>query len=125
MKSIVLIGTIVESQRLSNLADIQKKLETVFNSINRKVENLNSHFTICLGDEFKAGRIISIIEKVIIFIFVIANQYAAMGLVIAAKAFARFKVMDEKSFAEYVLIGNLLTAPLSLLAAVTIKSMLN
>ncbi|MBL1215675.1 MAG: hypothetical protein HND52_20075 [Ignavibacteriae bacterium] len=75
-------------------------------------------------NELKAGRIIGILERVIIFILVIANQYGAMGLVIAAKAFARFKAMDEKNFAEYVLIGTLLSALLSLFSAVIIKTML-
>ncbi|MBL1215676.1 MAG: hypothetical protein HND52_20080 [Ignavibacteriae bacterium] len=54
MKKIVLIGDIVDSQKLSNRAGVQKKLETVFNSINKKTDNLNSAFTITLGDEFQA-----------------------------------------------------------------------
>lgn len=66
--------------------------------------------------ELNAGRIIGILERIIIFFFVTVGQFAAVGFVIAAKGVVRYKELEDRNFAEYVLIGTLLS---SLLAIVT------
>jgi hypothetical protein len=65
--------------------------------------------------EFNRGRIIGILERVLLYSFVLQMQYGAIGFVLAAKAFTRFKALDDRPFAEYVLIGTLLSASLALL----------
>jgi len=57
--------------------------------------------------EYNAGRIIGLLERLLIYYFVLNHQFAAIGLVIAAKSFARFKDLERREFAEYVLIGTL------------------
>lgn len=60
--------------------------------------------------EYNAGRIIGMLERILIFSFMLAGQYAAIGFIIAAKGFTRFKELDDRKFAEYVLIGTFLSA---------------
>lgn len=54
MKKLVLIGDIVASKRIKNRKEIQKKLQTLFKSINKDNKNIISPYTITLGDEFQA-----------------------------------------------------------------------
>lgn len=74
--------------------------------------------------EFNAGRIIGILERIIIYYFVLNIQFAAIGFILAAKSFTRFKELDNKQFAEYVLVGTLLSATLAILIAVMVKKLL-
>lgn len=64
--------------------------------------------------EFNRGRFIGILERVLLFSFLLQAQYGAIGFILAAKAFTRFKALDDRPFAEYVLIGTLLSACLAL-----------
>ena len=50
--------------------------------------------------EYNAGRFIGILERLLIYVPVLRGQYAAIGLILAAKSFARFKEMDGRDFAE-------------------------
>ena len=57
-----------------------------------------------------AGRTIGYLERLIIIILMAMNQYAAIGLVITAKSIARYEQLStEKAFAEYYLLGTLLS----------------
>ncbi|HQU99754.1 MAG: DUF3307 domain-containing protein [Bacteroidia bacterium] len=64
-----------------------------------------------------AGKWIGIFERLLILTFVLANQFAAIGFLIAAKSILRFNNKDE-SFArketEYVLVGTLISYALSI-----------
>lgn len=67
--------------------------------------------------EWNAGRVIGFLERWLVYIVILAsNDLQAIGLILAAKSLARMKQMDDKAFAEYVLIGTLL----SVLSAVLI-----
>ena len=74
--------------------------------------------------EYNAGRIIGILERVLIYFFVLYGHFAAIGFVIAAKSFTRFRELNTRHFAEYVLIGTLLSATLALAVAELIKYLL-
>jgi hypothetical protein len=65
--------------------------------------------------EFNRGRVIGMLERILLYGFVLQGQYGAIGFILAAKAFTRFKALDDRPFAEYVLIGTLLSACLALL----------
>jgi hypothetical protein len=71
--------------------------------------------------EFNRGRIIGILERVLLYVFLLQGQFGAIGFVLAAKAFTRFKALDDRAFAEYVLIGTLLSACLALGIAATVR----
>lgn len=58
--------------------------------------------------EYNAGRVIGMLERWLIYLVVVfAQNYNVIALILAAKGFARFRQMDEREFAEYVLIGTL------------------
>jgi hypothetical protein len=75
-------------------------------------------------ETYNAGRLIGILERILIFFFVTEQEYTAIAFIIAAKGFARFKEMDQREFAEYVLIGTLLSVLLALVIAIPVRRML-
>lgn len=74
--------------------------------------------------EFNRGRVIGILERVLLYGFVLQAQYGAIGFILAAKAFTRFKALENRSFAEYVLIGTLLSACLALATGTLLRRLL-
>ncbi|MDZ7659139.1 hypothetical protein [Fodinibius sp.] len=72
--------------------------------------------------EYNTGRIIGLLERIFIFLFVLLNQFAAIGFILAAKGVTRFKDFESRTFAEYVLIGTLLSALLAMAVAFLVKS---
>lgn len=68
-------------------------------------------------DEYQAGRIIGILERIFVYYAVLQGVYAIIGFITAAKAFARFKELEKRAFAEYVLIGTLISVLMALLTA--------
>lgn len=74
--------------------------------------------------EYNTGRIIGLLERIFVFLFVLLNQFAAIGFILAAKGVTRFRDFENRTFAEYVLIGTLLSALLALGIAFLVKSAL-
>jgi hypothetical protein len=74
--------------------------------------------------EYSTGRIIGMLERILIYFFVLAGQYAAIGFIIAAKGFTRFKDLDKRNFAEYVLVGTLLSSFSAIIIASVVKSLM-
>jgi hypothetical protein len=72
--------------------------------------------------ELNRGRIIGVLERALLYIFILQGQFGAIGFVLAAKAFTRFKALDDRSFAEYVLIGTLLSAGLALAIGALVRA---
>jgi len=65
----------------------------------------------------KAGGFIGFLERIIILSFLSIGQYAAIGLVLTAKSVARYdKISKDKKFAEYYLLGTLLSTVIVLAA---------
>lgn len=75
--------------------------------------------------EYNAGRVIGILERLLIYIFVLGNQFLAIGLILTAKGLTRFKELEERRFAEYILIGTLLSTLLAVIVAVLVKTLLS
>jgi len=69
------------------------------------------------ADEYARGRVIGVLERALIFFFVLNGQLGAVGFTLAAKGLTRFKELEDRGFAEYVLIGTLLSSGLAMLAA--------
>lgn len=75
----------------------------------------------CESQERLRGRWIGILERMIIFTVILAGQYGALGFVLAAKAMARFKSLDERPFAEYFILGTLLSVVLGGAVALAVR----
>ncbi len=74
--------------------------------------------------ELRRGKVIGIIERLLFFFFVLIGSYASIGFILTAKGITRFRELDDRNFAEYVLIGTLLSASLSIFWAFLIKGIM-
>lgn len=64
----------------------------------------------------KAGRIIGVLERWLVLIFILINQFAAIGFLLAAKAVARFKESNSSfKMAETSFIGTLYSVLITIL----------
>jgi len=69
-------------------------------------------------DEYNRGKYIGILERTFIYFLIIFQQYTAIGILLGLKTFARFKELDKRDFAEYFLIGSMLSILTALLPAI-------
>jgi len=74
--------------------------------------------------ELHRGKIIGVIERILFFFFVVTNNYASIAFILTAKGITRYKELDDKNFAEYFLIGTLLSSALSIFWAFFIHWMI-
>lgn len=71
-----------------------------------------------------AGQWIGITERIIVLIFVLQNQYSAIGLLIAAKGIIRFSEKDRQEIkTEYLVIGTLLSIGVAIIAGLAVKGL--
>lgn len=72
-----------------------------------------------------AGKYIGILERILIFLFILTNHFEAVGFLLAAKSIFRFGDLKEKhdlKLTEYVLIGTLLSFGLAIVTAMLTQS---
>jgi hypothetical protein len=105
---LVLFGLLVSA----NEANLM--IRAVFDWLDLKPRSLPLGGGVVDIGEFNRGRVIGMLERALLYAFVLQGQYGAIGFILAAKAFTRFKALDDRPFAEYVLIGTLLSACLAL-----------
>jgi len=73
----------------------------------------------------KGGRWIGIIERMLILILVLQNQYEAIGLLIAAKSIIRFSESDRpEEKTEYLLIGTLISVGLAIVTGILVAKLI-
>lgn len=77
------------------------------------------------GITFNGGFIIGILERILIFIGVFIDYYAIAGLILTTKSIARFNKLSEQRFAEYFIIGNLISFTSAILGGVLVKFIIN
>ena len=75
-------------------------------------------------EELKAGNIIGKLERIIIAILLLNNQFGVIGFVLTAKSIARFKQMENRDFAEKYLIGTLTSFLIVLTTVLILKGLL-
>ncbi len=71
--------------------------------------------------EYNRGRVIGLLERALLYGFVLQGQFGVVGFTLAAKAFTRFKELENRAFAEYVLIGTLLSSLLAVAAGAVVR----
>lgn len=67
------------------------------------------------------GSTIGKLERIIVAILIICDQFSVIGFVVTAKSIARYKQLEEKDFAERYLIGTLLSLSASLILTIIFK----
>lgn len=75
-------------------------------------------------NDLKMGNLIGKLERVIICVLVLLNQYGVIGLVLTAKSIARFRQLEDKDFAEKYLVGTLISLTVALVSTIMIKAYL-
>ena len=71
-----------------------------------------------------AGKYIGMIERLLVFLFILLDRWEAIGLLIAAKSVFRFNDLKEsnnRKWTEYILIGTLLSFGLAILAGLAVR----
>ncbi len=69
-----------------------------------------------------AGKWIGIAERLIVFIFVLNNQYSAIGLLVAAKGIIRFNEKERPEIkTEYLVIGTLISIGIAVVSGLLAK----
>lgn len=66
----------------------------------------------------KAGKYIGILERLFVFVFILINQWQAIGFLLAAKSVFRFGDLSnakDRKLTEYILIGTLFSFGLAIL----------
>lgn len=85
------------------------------------IKVLVSHWTNDLDSETEsladAGKYIGMLERLFVFVFLVLNQWQAIGFLLAAKSIFRFGDLSkskDRKLTEYVLIGTLLSFALAI-----------
>lgn len=71
-----------------------------------------------------AGKYIGILERLLVFVFILVNHWEGVGFMIAAKSVFRFSDLAEakqRKLTEYVLIGTLLSFGIAILVGILMK----
>ncbi len=89
------------------------------------VKNPENRSSVVDEQEYNRGRVIGFLERILIYFFVLNNHFSAIGFILAAKGITRFKKLEERTFAEYFLIGTLLSAILAGAIAIFIAKRLS
>ena len=75
--------------------------------------------------ELSRGLVIGVLERTLALTLVLTNQFSALGLVLAAKAIVRYQALDDRDFAEYVLIGTLTSLLIALFVGLGLRVILS
>jgi hypothetical protein len=82
-------------------------------------------FLILNKPNYNRGKIIGYIERLLVIILTYYSAFPAIAFIITAKSITRFKQMDDRDFAEYFLLGTLLSMLLGISLGVLTKVVLH
>lgn len=71
-----------------------------------------------------AGKYIGILERLLVFVFIVVDHWEGVGFLIAAKSVFRFSDLAEakqRKLTEYIMIGTLLSFGIAVLAGILVK----
>jgi|GEM_PF-363178 len=107
------IDVIIEKGHIWNLAAPLKKIPTADENENTSVDIINeetANAPVAAPRPLNAGQAIGYLERIIVFVLILLQQYAAIAFVLTAKSLARYeKITSQKMTADYYLIGTLLS----------------
>lgn len=73
-----------------------------------------------------AGKMIGILERILVITFVYIGEPAAISIIFAAKSIVRFPMISqERKFAEYFLIGTLISITFALIIGIITLYLVN
>lgn len=71
-----------------------------------------------------AGMMIGYLERMLVFIFILVGQWAAIGFLVTAKSVFRFsdlKIGQDRKLTEYILIGTLLSFGIAIVTGIMVN----
>jgi len=77
-----------------------------------------------MGASARVGATIGVLERILIVVFVLTGSEAAVGFVVAAKTLARFRLLDDRDFAEYYLLGTLASVAVAIVSGLIARAAL-
>ncbi|MDD3224690.1 MAG: DUF3307 domain-containing protein [Clostridium sp.] len=97
-------------------------------NLNKYRNLIDNNFVILNKDEEKrgidnGGFIIGILERMFIILVISFREPLMIGFVLTAKSIARFKKLDDESFAEYFLIGTFISFIIAIIGGVLINTL--
>ncbi len=75
-----------------------------------------------------AGKIIGILERFLVFIFILVQHWEAVGFLITAKSVFRFsdlKQAQDRKLTEYILIGTLSSFGMAIVTAIVVRALMS
>ena len=94
---------------------VRRALDTIFHDVQGLRDTENS-----------TGKHIGILERLLIFILVLTNSLEGVTFLLAAKSITRYKrISEEQGFAEYYLIGTLLSVVWALIIGLGLRAILS
>jgi hypothetical protein len=75
-----------------------------------------------------AGTYIGILERLLVFVFIVSNHWEGVGFLIAAKSIFRFSDLTQskdRKLTEYILIGTLLSFGIAIATAIACNFIIN
>jgi hypothetical protein len=72
-------------------------------------------------NEYNRGRIIGNIERLMLMTFVALHAYEALAFLLTAKGFLRSKELEQLDFADYFLVGTLISSMVAIVAGLGIQ----
>ncbi len=102
----------------------ESTLEVAFSNEKYKDDQIHKtqqKVTFIKDSPIKAGMWIGILERNIIIVLCLMNSISSIGFLIAMKALTRFKQFEDKTFAEYYLIGSMFSIVFAIINGYIIK----
>lgn len=112
----VLLSPYTKDVEISNITSESKGWKDLFFEKNTNIEIQKSLKN--------GGKYIGILERILVFTFIIIGQWSAVGFLITAKSVFRFGDLNQgknRQFTEYVLIGTLLSFGFAIFTAIIVQ----
>lgn len=78
-----------------------------------------------MAEKMKYGKYIGYLERLLIMVLVAMNSIGVIAFVVAIKALARFKQFEDRNFAEYYLLGTMVSILLGIISGGLIFRLIN
>lgn len=115
---------------LSGTYFVPMVLDIIYSKIDNYCEKLGRRQVVENDKDYEfvskvaVGKWIGLLERALITYLVLINQLGIIGFVLAVKSLTRFKMLDDKIFAEYYLLGTLLSVVYTFLAFTVLDKIL-
>ncbi len=108
ISTMIQITTITSNQSLRFILTILLILKPVNITFRKLFSNIKPDDDEDDIDDRKMGKLIGNLERLLVIVLLLLNQFTAIGLVFTAKSISRYnKIATDRKFAEYYLLGTL------------------